>query len=415
MSFTKVAGVPLFLRTILALHDVGEKAFTIIAPLSHRRHLLKLWQKIIKNRDIHLNMVLAKEANRLTPAEFKELKEYIEPAAYFLNANYVLPNIAKTLINTANSKININPHEVNILKPAAKRSAIVGFTSQALDQPATSSAKWPITTEECINELIENKNRCYINEGDEGIIVQKFSEIKIAEEILAENIRKNTPTFIAREINKRISLPLSLILARMRIRPNTITAINMFIGLCAGIGAAGMTYKGVLLGAILFQLASILDGCDGEVAKLTYRTSKFGQYVDSLSDNLSLAAFLTGMMIHAYRITGSYNSFIWGFSLIIGALMILLLMADYLKKKTNSASFVTFDKEFLQKLTPETTPKIIIFLIRHCKILFKKDFFSMMFLIFAIFGILHWWFYIISAGIWTGALVLFYLREKHYK
>ena len=413
VSFTKVAGVPLFLRSILALNLAGEKAFTVIAPLSHRRHLLKLWQKIIKNRDIHLNLVLTKENNRLTASELKEIKGYSEPTAYFINANYVLPGIAKTLMNEANSKID--PHEVRVLKPYAKRSAIAGFSVESLDPVIASAEKWPLTTEECIIELIENKNRHYIHEGDEGMIVQKFSEIGMAENFLAEDIRKHTPMFIAREVNKRISLPLSLRLARMRVTPNTITVINIFIGLCAGIGAAGRTYKGVLLGGILFQLASIIDGCDGEVAKLTYRTSKFGQYIDSLSDNLSLAAFLTGMMIHAYRVTGSYSAFIWGGALIVGALLILLIMADYLKKKTNSASFVTYDKEFLQKLTPETTPRVVLYFIKYFKVFFKKDCFSMAFLIFAMLGILHWWFYFISIAVWVAVFILAYLRERFYK
>jgi CDP-L-myo-inositol myo-inositolphosphotransferase len=186
------------------------------------------------------------------------------------------------------------------------------------------------------------------------------------------------------------------------------------IGLCAGIGAAGFTYKGVLIGAILFELASIIDGCDGEVAKLTFRTSKFGQYIDSISDNLSLSAFITGMMIHEYRVTKSYHAFIWGGMLLIGAGLILVIMADYLKKKTNSASFVTYDKEFLQKLDRGNTPRFILWLIKYLKIFFKKDFFSTMFLVTAIFGILHWWFYIIAVGVWGGVAVLLYLRARNY-
>jgi len=246
-------------------------------------------------------------------------------------------------------------------------------------------------------------------------VVQRFADIKMAENILTEHIRVNTQTFVAREINKRISLPISLMLSRMRVAPNSITIINIFIGLSAGIGAAGLTYKGVLIGAVLFQIASIVDGCDGEVAKLTFRTSKFGQYIDSLSDNLSLAAFLTGMMIHQYRVTGSYVSFVFGGLLIVGALLIILLMIDYLKKRTDSASFVTYDKEFLQKLSPRNTPRFVLCLIKYFKIFFKKDFFSLTFLITAVFGILHWWFYCISICVWAGVFVLAYLREKHYK
>jgi phosphatidylglycerophosphate synthase len=289
--------------------------------------------------------------------------------------------------------------------------AILGFHLGNLDPVIAGAQKYPLTMEECFNMIVGDRNRHYLSEGEDGLIIQKFSEIKIAEHMLTENIRTNTQTFVAREINKRISLPISLWLAKFRVTPNTITAVNICIGLCAGIGAAGRTYTGVLLGAILFQTASVIDGCDGEVAKLTFRTSKFGQYIDSVSDNLSLAAFLTGMMIHQYRIGHSYAAFIFGGLLITGALAILALMSDYLKRNSDSASFVTFDKEFLQKLTPENTPALAYHLIKYFKIFFKKDFFSLTFLIFAIFGILHWWFYIITIGVWVGTFVLMSLRK----
>lgn len=415
VSFIKVAGVPLFLRGVLALSASGEKAFTIVAPFSHRRQVLKLWQKTTKDRGIHLNLVLTKENNRISSDEIAQIKQDAESSVCFLNANYILPSMCGKTIPSLESTIRTAHNEVVLLKPSSKKMSLLGFNGELLDTIVSSAKDRPITMEKLFDTVIEGKNKRYITEGEEGLIVQKFYEVEMAEHLLAENIRKNTQTFVAREINKRISLPISLLLAKMRVTPNTITVINMFIGLCAGIGAAGRTYTGVLIGAILFQLASIIDGCDGEVAKLTYRTSKFGQYIDSISDNLSLAAFLTGMMIHQYRISDSYMAFVFGGSLILGALSLLAIMSDFLKRKTNSASFVTFDKEFLQKLTPNEAPKFLIDLIRYFKILFKKDFFSLTFLVFAIFGILHWWFYFISVGIWVGVLILLYLRRLWIK
>ena len=399
LSFAKVAGVPLLLRSILALAPAGETSFTIITPANHRRQLLKSWQRIVKDRSIHLNLILTRDGNKLSRDEIRELKGCVQSNFYFINANYVLPGIARLAQGGGGGN-------VQVFKPITKRLAVVGASTKHID------AIEPATVEDFLAQLASAKDRRYFTTGDDGIIVQKFSERSAAEHMLTEYIRKNTPMFIAREINKRISLPVSLVLARLRVSPNTITIVNIFIGLCAGIGAAGLTYTGVLLGAILFEIASIVDGCDGEVAKLTFRTSKFGQYIDSISDNLSLASFLTGMMIHQYRITDKINSFVWGGLLLIGVAGILAIMADYLKRRTNSASFVTYDKEFLQRLPADKTPKLILFLVKYLKILFKKDCFSTVFLLFAILGILHWWFYIITVGVWGAVAVLFYLRRS---
>ncbi len=412
-SLTKVAGIPLFLRSVLELANKGEKSFTIIAPASHRRHIHKCWQKIIKKRDLHLNLLLTKAGNRLDANEVLELKGYVEDNAYFINAAYVLPNLG----GFAHEKLrmNINQGEIRLFKPSTKKFAIVGINASAFEVMLAKVQDRPASIEACLNELLNKKSPNYMNEGDEGLVVQKFSDIPIAEGMLAEHIRSNTPSWVAREINKRISLPFSLILARMRISPNTITVFNILIGLCAGIGAASITYTGVLVGGILFQVASIVDGCDGEVAKLTFRTSKFGQYIDSISDNLSLAAFLAGMMIHQYRLSDGYGAFIWGGALLLGAGTLIAIMAEYLKKKTDSASLVTFDKQFLQKLDPSTTPLFVLFMIKHFKMFFKKDLFSLMFLGFAILGILHWWFYFIVIAIWVAVSILFYLRSRGYE
>jgi len=414
VSFAKVCGVPLWLRPILAMEAAGITAFTIVSPANHRRQILKNIQKVIKNRRIHISLIFTKSGSKLEADEARELVGHVDEQVYFFNANYILPGLAGYIKDNLLSTV-IKAGEVGIFKPMTKRLALVALNRKDVETFIERVETKPATIEDLLEKEIEGLSKRYHPFGDEGIIVEKFAETYLAEHMLAEHIRVNTGTWVAREINKRISLPFSLILARMRIGPNIITVVNIFIGLCAGIGAAGRTYTGVLLGAILFQTASIIDGCDGEVAKLTFRTSKFGQYIDSLSDNLSLVAFLTGMMIHQYRVTGSTHAFMVGGALLVGVALFIAIMAEYLKHNTNSASFVTYDKEVIQKLNPDNTPRIVLLLIKYFRFFFKKDSFSLIFLITAIFGVLHLWFYVIAFGVWVGVAVLFYLRERDLK
>jgi phosphatidylglycerophosphate synthase len=402
VSFARVAGIPLFLRSILSLASAGEKAFTIIAPASHRKQLIKNYQKVIKNRPIHLNFIFSSPHDKISENNIKELKECTEENVYFINANYVFTD-PKSISPTKPAGRN----EIFLYRSQTRRTALIGMHSSMLNAIKPSE-----TVEQFLANLIDTKAHHYLSDTDEGIVAQKYMDIPLAERMLTEHIRKNTNKWVAREINKRISLPISLFLMRLRIAPNTITVINAFIGLCAGIGAAGRTYTGVLIGAVLFQAASVFDGCDGEVAKLTFRTSKFGEYIDTVSDNLTLAAFLVGMMIHQRRITHSADAYWWGGFLILGAALILLIMADYLRKHANSASFYTFDKEYLQRLSPANTPGWILTIIKRFTPLFRKDAHALMFLIFAVFGILHWWFYIITIGVWAAVILLLYLRGQ---
>jgi phosphatidylglycerophosphate synthase len=54
------------------------------------------------------------------------------------------------------------------------------------------------------------------------------------------------------------------------------------------------------LGAILYLISTILDGCDGEVARLKYLESAKGARLDLLCDNIGLVALFLGIIVHAY-------------------------------------------------------------------------------------------------------------------
>ncbi len=122
-----------------------------------------------------------------------------------------------------------------------------------------------------------------------------------AERKLLASVRKPTDGPIARYINRPISMAVSRQLVKTSITPNQLSVATLAIGLLsAGLAAVG-GYVPFLLSGILFQLASILDGTDGEVAKLTLRTSRRGEWIDTVCDQISYVAFLVGLIIGVYR------------------------------------------------------------------------------------------------------------------
>ena len=69
----------------------------------------------------------------------------------------------------------------------------------------------------------------------------------------------------------------------------------MFWGMLAG-GKAGL-----ILGAILFQAASVIDGVDGEMARATFRATDLGATLDSAVDMATNFLFVLGLTIHLGR------------------------------------------------------------------------------------------------------------------
>ncbi|HSC69743.1 MAG TPA: CDP-alcohol phosphatidyltransferase family protein, partial [Candidatus Methylomirabilis sp.] len=88
-----------------------------------------------------------------------------------------------------------------------------------------------------------------------------------------------------RFVNRRLSGWLTRRLVRCRVSPNQITAASLFTGL---LGAWLLGREGALAslaGLLLFQLSVVLDHSDGELARLTFRFSRLGKWLDNFSDH----------------------------------------------------------------------------------------------------------------------------------
>lgn len=93
-------------------------------------------------------------------------------------------------------------------------------------------------------------------------------------------------------IFRPLAHPLVLGLARLRMPPPLVVVSAG----AAGIAAAVELGRGSLLvAAVLVQLKTLLDNADGQLARLTNRTSAFGRYLDSEVDLLVNAALFAAL------------------------------------------------------------------------------------------------------------------------
>lgn len=106
---------------------------------------------------------------------------------------------------------------------------------------------------------------------------------------------------VDRYVNRKVSRPLSRLFMQLRCSPNVITLLSMIIGLGGAACFATGSYPAGIAGALLFQLAVIIDCCDGEVARLTFAESRLGQALDLVSDNIVHVAVFAGIAWGAYQ------------------------------------------------------------------------------------------------------------------
>ncbi len=107
---------------------------------------------------------------------------------------------------------------------------------------------------------------------------------------------KPTDGFVSRLINRPISQFCSFHLLKFAwIRPIHATILASALGLIMAFCLFFGGHLGLMAGAVLFQLASIIDGVDGEIARATFRTSKLGATLDTASDAATNFAFIAGV------------------------------------------------------------------------------------------------------------------------
>ena len=95
--------------------------------------------------------------------------------------------------------------------------------------------------------------------------------------------------------DQRIARVLVRPLARTPVTPNFVTAVSLTLALIGAYLLAQGTAIGAHWGAGLFVLARFLDHFDGELARLTGRSSLFGYYFDYVAGGVSYAALFAGI------------------------------------------------------------------------------------------------------------------------
>jgi phosphatidylglycerophosphate synthase len=94
---------------------------------------------------------------------------------------------------------------------------------------------------------------------------------------------------------RTFSLRITRLLARTRVTPTQVTYLNAAVGLVACVLAGLGPYAGLAGGGVGFILSVVLDSVDGELARVTHRTSRHGMIVDNVSDDVVDNGFVLGI------------------------------------------------------------------------------------------------------------------------
>jgi CDP-L-myo-inositol myo-inositolphosphotransferase len=209
-------------------------------------------------------------------------------------------------------------------------------------------------------------------------------ESKRAEKALVRSLRKSVDGVIARFINRRFSLAATSVLMHFPVRPNHVTAFSLLVSITAAVTAAMATAASplwLIVGAVLWQLASMLDGIDGELARLKFAESKFGEWFDTLTDDIGKFIFFLGS---GYGFAAVSGQIVW---LQIAALAVAIQMALSLSLyrkllRTGSGSHYALAWD----VSP-THDKLLMRLYSRIEFLSRRDYYVFAWLVMAVSGL----------------------------
>lgn len=191
---------------------------------------------------------------------------------------------------------------------------------------------------------------------------------------------------------------ITRVVSKLPITPNAVTIAAFFIGLAAVPFFLTGTYQGGLIGCAILFVNILFDTLDGQIARMKFRFSSFGEKLDNVSDSILNILILAPIGIGLTRWTGeSLWSYIgWGGS--IGAALYLLVVEYYMWKMSHGYSTgiqlwyrLNKDGSPKNKAAPtkpaaQAAPKTGIRRYLVPKYALRKDFLFAMYPLFAVFG-----------------------------
>lgn len=165
--------------------------------------------------------------------------------------------------------------------------------------------------------------------------IDTVEDLKKAEKILCRNLMKRTDGPISRYVNRPISIRISKFLIKTNISPNVISFLSFVLCILSFYLFLLGGYLSIALAGLLGQVSSIIDGCDGEIARLKFKETEYGAWLDSVLDRYGDAFIVVGAIYATWIMINDVKAWIFGLIALVGTFM-------------NSYTAIRYDRLFVK-------------------------------------------------------------------
>ncbi|MGR3318804.1 MAG: CDP-alcohol phosphatidyltransferase family protein [Candidatus Anammoxibacter sp.] len=201
-------------------------------------------------------------------------------------------------------------------------------------------------------------------------------------------------TLIDKYFNRKVSAVITAVLLKTPLTANHVTILNTFVGLLAAFFFTKGSYYYVLAGALIYQLNTIIDHCDGEIARAKNQSSRFGFLLDLLTDTIVGSSIMVCIGLGLSSSLNNHLYFMLGIVAGMGAFVSGMLIFYNVKQMKGVSSTISFAKNnygkpptVLETFVDNTTNKNISLYILITVLISKLD---ILLIIMAIGAQIHW-------------------------
>ena len=299
----KVAGREIIYRSMKILQELGVKEFIII---TNRKYEDK-FRKFVEENNFKARIVINEYPERGNGYSLYLAKSIVNEKFLLLMSDHIYGKaFLQEAVKGEGLIVDRNPRYVNIeeaTKVKIRNNQVEDIGKHLKEFHGVDTGFFILTpdifriiegilSDRDVLELSEIVKRAKLRvtfvDGLFWTDVDVPEDIKKAKDLIVKTSVKGVGDgFISRYLNRKISTRVSSLLVDY-ITPNQITVITFLLGIFSAL----LNFISVPLAGIMYQISSILDGVDGEIARASMKTSRFGGYVDSILDRYVDFTFL---------------------------------------------------------------------------------------------------------------------------
>lgn len=330
-------------RLLLTLHRAGVRRFVLVGyPETHELERLTKRQARLAGL-VEVREDSGAQSPGVLVARFA--RELGKPFL-FLSGNQVFsPSVVEYLYRQADEAGATRPAVVRLALADGRQAAILAYVRGPLAAGAQPSAS------EWLDELRAAGQVEQVAPPDEHYwqALTSSAAWAEAERTINRSLYKPTDNVLAR-LNRKFSIPISRLLVPLGVSANAVTLVTLLLSIASGVAFARGTYNWMVLGGFLAWFTSMLDGSDGEVARLTYTESDFGCWLEATCDHLFYIIVFAGIAYGLYDLTDDPVYLYTGGLFEFGAIVSFWVLAHQRKTTTRPGAASSYVVRWRQRL-----------------------------------------------------------------